>query len=188
MGRKLNLIGRTFGRLTVVDNAPNKNNKTYWLCKCECGNITKVDTGALKSGNTKSCGCLNIDKIIDRNHRNSKHNMTNSKIYQVHKHMKERCYKEYHKSYNDYGGRGIKVCDEWLNKDGGFENFYKWAIENGYSENLTLDRKDVNGNYEPDNCRWVDNLTQCNNKRNNFYIEINGVIKTASEWGKGIWA
>lgn len=100
--------------------------------------------------------------------------------------MKRRCYNPEEKFYKDYGGRGIKVCDEWMDKKEGHSNFQKWAVKNGWEEGRSIDRIDVNGNYEPSNCRWATPEEQANNRRNNNYITINGVTKTTSEWARQI--
>lgn len=100
--------------------------------------------------------------------------------------MKRRCYNPEEKFYKDYGGRGIKVCDEWMDKKEGHSNFQKWAVENGWEEGRSIDRIDVNGNYEPSNCRWATPEEQANNRRNNNYVTINGVTKTTSEWARQI--
>lgn len=100
--------------------------------------------------------------------------------------MKRRCYNPEEKFYKDYGGRGIKVCDEWMDKKEGHSNFQKWAVENGWEEGRSIDRIDVNGNYEPNNCRWATPEEQANNRRNNNYVTINGVTKTTSEWARQI--
>lgn len=100
--------------------------------------------------------------------------------------MKRRCYNPEEKLYKDYGGRGIKVCDEWMDKKEGHSNFQKWAVENGWEEGRSIDRIDVNGNYEPSNCRWATPEEQANNRRNNNYVTINGVTKTTSEWARQI--
>lgn len=100
--------------------------------------------------------------------------------------MKRRCYNPEEKFYKDYGGRGIKVCDEWMDKKEGHSNFQKWAVENGWEEGHSIDRIDVNGNYEPNNCRWATPEEQANNRRNNNYVTINGVTKTTSEWARQI--
>lgn len=176
------LTNMKFGRLKVVKYLYTKQKKAIWLCQCDCGNSINVNAGALTSGNTKSCGCLKHD--IAKKHYsqlNKKHGMKNTKIYKKWLAIKKRCSKQYTKDYKNYGGRGIKVCDEWKND---FMNFYNWAIENGYREDLTLDRIDVNGNYEPNNCRWITNLEQQNNKRNNRYIEYNKEKHTISEWSR----
>lgn len=108
-----------------------------------------------------------------------KHGMNGTRIYREWCHMKERCNSVKHKSYKHYGGKGIKVCEEWQ-KD--FIPFYEWSMNNGYRDNLTLDRIDVDGNYEPNNCRWITNLEQQRNKKNNRFLTIEGITKTVSEW------
>jgi hypothetical protein len=110
-----------------------------------------------------------------------KHGMAHTKIYRVYCRMKQRCYDQNVKEYKHYGGRGIKVCAEWLDD---FMEFYKWATENGYKEGLTIDRKDVNGNYEPNNCMWVDRKAQNNNTRANRYITYNGETHTMAQWAE----
>lgn len=110
---------------------------------------------------------------------NIKHNMAHTRIYRIWLHMKNRCYNINDNRYNDWGGRGIKVCDEWLND---FQAFYEWALNNGYKENLTIDRINVNGNYESNNCRWVDYKIQNRNSRRNRYITLNGETRCLSEW------
>ena len=109
------------------------------------------------------------------------HGMTKTKIWKTWRAMRERCYVPCVGGYKNYGGRGIKVCDEW---NASFENFMEWAYANGYKENLSLDRIDVNGNYEPNNCRWVTFLEQANNKRTSHFLEYNGEIKTITEWSR----
>ena len=100
--------------------------------------------------------------------------------------MKRRCYNTEDKFYKDYGARGITVCKEWMDKKNGHKNFQKWAIETGWKEGYSIDRIDVNGNYEPSNCRWANPVQQANNRRNNFYVTINGITKTSTEWAKQI--
>lgn len=109
------------------------------------------------------------------------HNKSTARIYDIWRAMKQRCYYKKNVCYKDYGGRGITVCEEWLHN---FQAFYDWAMANGYEENLTIDRKDVNGNYEPSNCRWATNAEQATNKRNSRYIKYRGELKTLSEWSK----
>lgn len=155
------LTGQRFGRLRVLSYAGIKNKNAMWLCKCDCGKETTVYSNNLKQG-TKSCGCLSKERSVKRrtvayeNHR----------LYRVWAGMKTRCYNAKQPRFNDWGGRGITVCDEWKNN---FRNFYDWAMANGYDETAehgqcTLDRIDNNGNYEPTNCRWIDMKAQCANR------------------------
>lgn len=163
------LTGRKFNRLQVIKQAEhilhaNGRKRVAWICLCDCGNTCVVETYTLKSGSIKSCGCIKVEKIRERC---TKHNGSGSRLYGVWVDMKKRCYNPHYKQYKDYGGRGIKVCDEWLHD---FSAFEKFAMENGYDPNAkfgdtTIDRIDANGNYCPKNCRFVDMKTQNNNKR-----------------------
>lgn len=179
------LTGMKFNMLTAVKKCGFKNNNTQWLCRCDCGNTTIVSRGALVGGKTKSCGCLKHREAANRTHGKSK-----TRLYYVWRNMINRCYDSNVRDYKSYGGRGITICDEWKND---FQVFHDWAIANGYDETaergkFTLDRIDVQGNYEPANCRWTDEKTQANNKRNNNLIEYNGITKTEKQWSdeKGI--
>lgn len=174
---KLNLTGKRFGRLTVVKRDEYKNKKVYWLCKCDCGNICKVPTGNLRSGNTTSCGCVHKEhtsKLF------TTHGKSETKLYNnVWLKIRARCYSITCKEYVYYGGRGITICDEWLNN---FQSFYDWSMNNGYKEGLTIDRIDNNKGYEPSNCRWVDMKHQARNRRSNRNYTINGVTHCIKEW------
>lgn len=173
------LTGQQFHHLTVLEFAERKNNRTMWKCLCECGNITFVDSNSLKSGNTKSCGCHRSDGW-----GNSKtHGMSRTRLYRTWMGMKSRCYREKNKYYKNYGGRGIRVCDKWISS---FESFRDWALQNGYLDSLTLDRIDNDGNYCPENCRWVDRFEQMNNTRANHRITLNGITMTIAEWSRKI--
>lgn len=183
MGRLEYLVGQKFERLTVIAEAethikPCGDKVPMLLCKCECGNKKKISFYNLKSGNTKSCGCYSRE-IIKK--RKMTHGMFNTRIYRIYAGMKSRCYNPNRKKYPIYGGRGIKICDEWLGEDG-FMNFYNWSISNGYDDTLSIDRIDVNGNYEPSNCRWATTKKQGNNTTTNRYITFNGKTKTLAEW------
>ena len=125
----------------------------------------------LISHHTISCGCLHKEKSTIRL---TTHGLSKTKLYKIYTDIKYRCYNSNSTGYEDYGGRGIKVCNEWLNKDNGFINFYNWAINNGYRDDLTIDRINVNGNYEPSNCRWIPKEYQAENKRNSRYVYFNG--------------
>ena len=153
-------IGRRYGKLTVIAYDKSVKENLYFICKCDCGNIKSIQKGGLVRGAATSCGC----KLIERN---TKHNLSRTRLYRVFRDMKNRCYNKNSPDYKNYGGRGIKICDEWLND---FTAFNKWAFENGYDENApkmacTIDRINNDLGYSPENCRWVDIATQNRNKR-----------------------
>lgn len=170
MSRFINLGGMRFGKLLAFMRVEDKKKHTQWLCICDCGNTTIVSASNLRSGNTTSCGCFC-----------EHHGLRNTKLYGVWSAMKNRCFNPNVEGYKQYGARGIAVCEEWKNS---FTAFHEWAISNGYTEGLTLDRIDVNGNYEPSNCRWVKAKTQANNRRNTIRVEINGESHTLREWSE----
>ena len=182
MAEASNLIGQKFGRLTVIARAENnKRGQTRWLCKCECGNEKIVGAYLLKSGQTKSCGCLKKEKFTHK-----KHGLRYTRIYKLWLSIKQRCYNPKELVYKHYGGRGIAMCEEWKNN---FMSFHDWAFANGYDENVkrgecTIDRIDTNGNYEPSNCRWVTQKEQANNKRNNVLLTYKGNTHTAQQWAE----
>lgn len=181
MAKIKDLSGHKFGYLEVISiTDERKHGKVVWLCKCACGKYTKVTSNNLQNGSTVSCGCYNR-KILKQSR--TTHGMHDSRIYNIYICMKERCYNSKATSYMDYGGRGIKVCDEWLGING-FTNFVNWAFSNGYDDNLTIDRINVNDDYKPSNCRWVTRKIQNNNTRKNRIIEYNGESHSVSRWAE----
>lgn len=176
MSKRLNLVGQKFGRLTVLNYAYTKNGRAYWECKCDCGNKTFVCTYRLTGGITKSCGCLHSEQVSKRM---STHKLSKTPLYDTFCRMKFRCYNKNNPDYKYYGLKGIKICSEWLED---FKTFYDWSLANGYKKGLTIDRINVNGNYEPSNCRWVSWKVQQNNRSNNHLITYNNQTHTLSEW------
>lgn len=177
------LIGDRFGKLIVIERSSNDSSgKSMWICKCDCGEITKpIYASNLKYGRTISCGCHRNYVLNSLAEKSRTHGMTNTRLYTIWTSMKVRCYNKNCDAYNKYGGRGITICDEWKND---FSAFMKWAYENGYSEELTIDRINVNGNYEPDNCRWATYKTQANNTRKNKYLTLDGKTMTMKQWSE----
>ena len=176
---KIDLIGKHFGRLIVIEKSKtDKHGKIHWKCQCICGEIVNPTTSDLVSGNTSSCGCLRLENLITAS---VKHKKKNTRLYSIWQNMKERCINSNSVAFKDYGGRGITICDEW--KDN-FQAFYDWAMANGYTKNLTIDRIDNDGNYEPSNCRWSTMKEQANNRRNCLLLEYNGTVHTLQEWSE----
>lgn len=184
----MNIIGKKYGRLTVLKEVdsyirPSGQKEKRFQCLCDCGNIVNIRKYPLTSGLTKSCGCIQKEVASKIN---TKHGKSYTHLNNAYRTIKSRCYNVNNRDYKDYGGRGIKMCDEWRND---FMAFYNWAIENGYDENKTIkeqsiDRIDVNGNYEPSNCRYVNIYVQARNKRRTKKYEYNGQmldLKTISE-------
>lgn len=172
---KIDYTNMKFNRWTVIEKS-RKDNKKSWICKCDCGNIRNVHEDTLLNGKSKSCGCLQKEVTSIRL---KKHNLSKTRLYRIYYGIKERCYNVNDKRYKDYGGRGITMCDEWRNS---FVNFYKWSIDNSYKDNLTIDRINNNGNYEPNNCKWSTKTEQDYNKRTNIFFEFCGVKKCLKEW------
>lgn len=164
MSKLNNLKGNKYGRLTVLSKA-NYNKYTWWNCVCDCGNKTVVRGDRLLNGTTLSCGCLRKEVAKETQLLNFKtHGKYKTRLHRIWTNMIQRCYNEKSKSFKYYGGKGIIVCEEWLNS---FQTFYDWAMANGYEEHLTIDREDNDGNYEPSNCRWITLAEQQKNRSNN---------------------
>lgn len=179
----LDIVGKTFGKLTVLDEFTSTGNGTSWKCRCECGNEVYVYRGKLTTGHTKSCGCTT----------KSLNGLSNHIIYKKWWSIKERCYKPHHASYKNYGGKGIYLVEEWQD----FMAFYDWSIANGFEEGLTIERKDSNGPYSPENCEWItlsENVARSNRekpKRKSKYLyyaispqHVNYTFANANEFAR----
>ena len=163
MAHKIDLTGNRYGRLTVLqEDGKTNHGDLRWLCKCDCGNIKTITGSKLKRGWTKSCGCIQKE-WASRNM--STHKMSNTTLYNVWLRIKSRCYYPKNNRYHRYGGRGIKMCPEWLD----FTNFYNWSMNNGYKEGLTIERIDIDKDYEPSNCCWIPLEEQARNKSNTVW-------------------
>lgn len=176
--RRINIIGKQFGKLTVIKQVEHASKDLYYLCKCECGNEKIIRGSHLTSGKILSCGCWQKQRISETH---KKHGMCNTRLYEIYKGMLKRCYNTTSEAYKNYGARGIVICDEWKND---FKVFYDWATSNGYKDNLTIDRINNDGNYEPSNCRWVTKLIQSRNTRRNHYVTYNNETHCLSEWSE----
>lgn len=169
--------GMRFGRLTLIEKcnpeSSNKYHHSIWLCKCDCGNFVKVSSTHLRDGHTRSCGCI-------KKEGHPIHGYSDHTLYNIHRNMKRRCYSPKSGDYSRYGGRGITICKEWYNPQKPnvetFREFFNWSIINGWKPGLQIDRIDVNGNYCPENCRYVPQHMNCNNRRDTRYIELDDII------------
>lgn len=175
MQRYKDLKGQRFGKLTVIEidhfQECKNSKRTYWKCICDCGNEVIVRSDCLTTGNTKSCGCYNVSC------REKPTSIKKHKLYRVYWAMKDRCYNSNNKHYDRYGGRGITICDKWLDD---YEVFYNWCMNNGYKDGLSIDRIDNDGNYCPENCRWITIAEQQQNKTQRktkaYYKSLKGKV------------
>lgn len=195
MGKKIDMTGWIMSehgvpdsRLTVIERAedyirPDGYHVTKWLCECSCKNHNRIVVlgESLRNGHTLSCGCLNKERVSSAViKRCTIHGESNTRLFKIWQGIHKRCENKNAHNYYLYGARGISVCEEWDE----YLPFAEWARENGYTDELTIERKDVNGDYGPNNCTWVTNKEQQNNKRNNHYITYNNETHTISEWAE----
>ena len=175
--RVVDMSGAKVGKLTVISRGKNtKQNKAQWLCRCDCGNMTVVSRRHLKDHSTLSCGCLRKEKAKITH---TTHGMKRTRLYRIWSGVKDRCCNVNSKYWERYGGRGITICDEWLQS---FESFYRWSMDNGYSDELTIDRIDNDKGYCRENCKWVTYKIQENNRSNNRILECHNEQHTISQW------
>lgn len=179
MGKRLDIKnGTRYGRWTVIEEVAASGDRRF-KCQCDCGTISSVRLTHLRRGASKSCGCLAAELSTIRA---TKHGHHYNPLTQAWRDMKRRCINPKHKRYKDWGGRGITICREWLD----LEIFLDWAVQNGYKPGLLLDRIDNDGNYEPNNCRWVTMKEQGNNRRDNKLITYKGVTMTQTQWADSL--
>jgi len=179
--KRKDITGKRFGNLVVKNFVESKpayvggSNQLYWLCKCDCGNEIIVRYSSLSGGHTKSCGCLQKETQAQRLF---KHGDSRTRLYRTYQNIKARCYCESATEYEHYGGRGIRVCNAWIND---YMQFKNWSLSHGYKPRLTIDRVNVNDDYTPENCRWVSMKEQSENKRTSHIIPLKGKDYTLSQ-------
>ncbi len=184
MSKYKDVSGKKFGRLTAIKRVGSDRQRcSIWKCKCDCGKEVEVRLRSLTSGNTKSCGCLHSDVCREMKTEHGLSVDSNGKtprLYSIWKNMKQRCSNPNASKYEIYGGKGISVCEEWQE----YINFHNWAMENGYDDDLTIDRIDNEKNYSPENCRWASYKEQSLNTSQNRIIKFNGKSLTVTEWAR----
>lgn len=182
MSKVNDLTGQRFGRFVVLTRVENgKNRKAQWLCRCDCGTEKIVHGYNLRTGRSKSCGCYQKDLIAQVGKSHATHGLSHTRLYAIWNGMVRRCHNPKAQRYDDYGGRGITVCDEWKND---FMAFREWALSNGYRDDLSIDRKDNDKGYSPENCRWATDLDQANNMSSNKLLTYNGKTQNMKQWSE----
>lgn len=183
-----NLVGKKFGKLTVIGPSESRTNDGHamWRCLCDCGNERLVSSQYLVSGKTKSCGCLMLQILKEGRNKNSKNTGRNrgeskTRLYHIWKNAKSRCENENDPGFKNYGARGITFYEPW---GADFLIFKNWAYKNGYDDKLEIDRIDNDGGYSPQNCRWVTRTQNANNKRNSHFLLYNGITHSIAEWSR----
>ena len=178
--RKIDLTNKKIGRWTVLrEGTRDKYNHLRWVCECECGIVKEVTGSSLRRGESRSCGCLKNEL---QSERNFKHGESDTRLYKIWGGIKSRVSNKNDTTFEHYGGRGIKICDEWIE----YVPFRDWSLSNGYTDELSIDRIDVDGNYEPSNCRWISMEKQMSNMTTNNLITYKGRTKTLTEWSDSL--
>jgi hypothetical protein len=182
MTARSDIAGQRFGSLLALSFFSIENQSSVWLFACDCGAFIKRPAKyakiAVKRGQATSCGCVALEVKAENGRRNRTHGFSKTKLYDVHRQMLYRCYNEACKDFPAYGGRGIGICDEWHD----IATFVAWCESSGYADGLTIERQDVNGNYEPGNCTWVVNERQSLNRRHHVRLTVDGVTRPVFEW------
>ena len=184
MNHYRDLTGRVFGRLTVIgrDTSYQSATNKKWICRCSCdGKILSIFGNSLTSGHTRSCGCIQRESAsaVGSAKRKWNNGIERTLADNVYVNMKQRCYNPNHTEYHRYGGRGIKICEEWLSDK---KAFVDWAISSGYRQGLTIERVNNDGNYSPHNCKLIPKPDQSNNRSTSRRVEIDGVVRTLKDW------
>ncbi len=186
MSKLIDLTGQRFGRLVVIERAGNKRREALWKCRCDCGTFKEVTSYNLRKGMTQSCGCLRKETTSEMFRGNKTcmtHGRYGTRLYRIWAGMKHRCSPSCSKrEFDSYYGKGIRVCNEWND----FAVFAEWALKSGYSDELSIDRINNDGNYEPENCRWATIETQINNRSNSKYVTYRGETLTVAQWERKI--
>lgn len=175
--KEQDIIGRRYGHLVVLALDSCRAGHKYFLCQCDCGKQKAISMSHLRTGSSHSCGCGVVESTI---RRNTTHNDSKTRLYRIWSEMKRRCLKPSSAAYRYYGGRGIKLSADWLD----YTSFQEWSLSHGYTDSLTIERIDVNGDYCPENCKWITKEEQARNKTNNRRITINGETRLVTDWLK----